>query len=163
MRPTLVPPIDSPRGPEAAAAIAELAGHFRAELSRAANEAEEVSYDLLERAADGRLSAEEQSELELRLEDEPQLRRELADLVALRGQLVPAAAASRWLADRRRRRVAGWAVAALLLAAVGIQWTIGRQQAGPSTGLAANTGAPDSGAVLFEDDFESGDSSGWSN
>lgn len=165
MRPLLFRPTHSTRPPEAAAgaavasAVEELARHFRAELRRAESESEEVSYDRLERAADGRLSDEEQVELDLALEDESQLRLELADLVALRGRLAPAANGR----HRRDRQVAGWAIAALLLAAIGAQWAFDRPRDGESAGLSASAALPAASQVLFRDDFESGDSSGWSN
>ncbi|MGE0641441.1 MAG: anti-sigma factor [Thermoanaerobaculia bacterium] len=146
-------PIRPAPTPAESAAIGELARQFRDELGGALAVADEVPYELLERAVDGKLNEDERDAFEQHLEDDPQLAAEYADLVALRGRLAPARRPS-------GRRVAGWAVAALLVAAVGAHWMLERRAT--STDLQANA-TPQAPQVLFQDGFESGDASSWSN
>lgn len=161
---------------ESRQAVASLARFFRAQLDESAASWEGVSYDLLERAADGVLSSEERLELELALEADPSLQRELDDLLELRRKLSPvspmAPAAQAPPRVRRFTQVAGFAAAALLLAAVGVDWAFDRSGSGGDSSVYARATAsrpapapvtPRTAQPVFRDGFETGDASSWQN
>jgi len=147
-------PVPPPADP-AAAAVRELAARLRADFEAAIAAEEAPSFEELEAYVDGRMGADEADDFAARVEDDPLLAAEVADLERLRDRLSGARrpARTRWV----------WAAAAALVLMVvsGVAERVGSQRAGVrSADRAPATEAP---APIFQDGFESGDAAAWQN
>jgi hypothetical protein len=160
MRADSILPFPAPSTSEAPKhASAELASSLRGELAWAAAQEEEPDFELLERYVHGELDAESAEALESRAAADPELAREIDDLVALRVKLSPAAATGVVRAPARRARLS-WLAAALLLAALGLDWSLERRSTETRVAGADRAAAPQ---AVYADGFESGDASAWAN
>jgi hypothetical protein len=125
----------------------ELARFLRADLQRAAGEAEPVADEQLEAYVDGTLDAVDREILETRLEDDAELRAVVEDLRALRAAMPPASPAPVIpIAGHRAARAARrWALpiglAAAALVVLGV-WLATRTPPGPTQARAPSPATP---------------------
>ena len=145
------------------AARTRLVAYLRDQLAQV--EVETPTYEELEAYVDGRLSEADAEAFATRLEDDPLLAAEVADLERLRDQLArrrgtavarPVPALPRWI----------WVAAAAL--AVAVAGTVAerslaphRPVVSPSSALAVTAPAAPTPSPIFVDGFESGSTAAW--
>ncbi len=145
------------------AARTRLAAHLRDQLAQV--EVEAPAYEELEAYVDGRLSEADAEAFATRLEDDPLLAAEVADLERWRDQLArrrgtatarPVPALPRWI----------WVAAAAL--AVAVAGTVAerslaphRPVVSPSSAIAAQPPAAPASRPIFADGFEGGSTAAW--
>lgn len=145
----------------------ELVGLFDGLLARGRGDEESPDYELLEAAVDGALDPVEAELFTSRLAGDPVLQREFDGLVALRDQLrlAPTAATPRRPARPAVFRWLGFAAAAVLLAALGLE--VRQDLRRPVSVSAKSAELPGTAArsanVVFADSFEDGSTEHWSN
>lgn len=145
----------------------ELVGLFDGLLARGRGDEESPDYELLEAAVDGALDPVEAELFTSRLAGDPVLQREFDGLVALRDQLrlAPTAAMPRRPARPAVFRWLGFAAAAVLLAALGLE--VRQDLRRPVSVSAKSAELPGTAArsanVVFADSFEDGSTEHWSN
>ncbi len=148
---------------EVALVEAELTAVFDGLLARGERDEESPTYELLEAAVDGTLDPVEAERFTSRLAGDPALQREFDELLALRDQVQRSPATDRFAPRTRlERRWLGFAAAAVLLAALGIEFRQGLHQ--PDLDSASVAGATQRQVEpVFADSFEGGTTASWSN
>lgn len=175
-------PTLAPSPAEVASAEAELTALFGGLLARGARDEESPAYELLEAAVDGTLDPVEAERFHSRLAGDAELQREFDELLALRDRVQGAPAAVRFAPPSRSashrlagkggkgspNRWLGFAAAAVLLAALGLEYRQGFQH--PDAGTAGRVSAASSQEAarpqaepVFVDSFEGGTTASWSN
>ena len=162
--PTLVTSPESAVSADTVRVESELVGLFDGLLARGRGDEESPDYELLEAAVDGALDPVEAELFTSRLAGDPVLQREFDGLVALRDQLRLAAPA----ATPRRpvvRRWLGFAAAAVLLAALGLEvrQDLRRPESASARAAELPGTAQRSGNVVFTYRFEAGSTEHRSN
>jgi anti-sigma factor RsiW len=172
-------PTPAPSPADVASAEAELTALFGGLLARGARDEESPAYELLEAAVDGTLDPVEAERFHSRLAGDPELQRDFDELVALRDRVQGAPAAVRFAPPSRSAshrlagkgspsRWLGFAAAAVLLAALGLEYRQGFQH--PDAGTAGRVSPASSleaarpqAEPVFVDSFEGGTTASWSN